>query len=581
MKYIFTKIFLSFISIILLFSIFLFYFLFNTTKEHYIENFLRDLTNLNVSISNNVSRDIYFKDTTALRNYINELGKTLVTRITVIGTDGRVLADSRANPNKMDNHLGRPEIQEALKYKFGKSSRYSKTVHNEMLYVATEIFYQDKFVGFVRTSYYLDYMNSLYNKLIYKVGTYLILLIIIIIIASYFISDSISKPIKLLSKAIKNVASGNFNNKVIVKGKNELTELSINFNYMAEELESLFQQVNQQKNEFINLLSSIPDGICVMDKKGVILYTNDAFAEIFPPKKYNGLHFKEILNSIKFEKFIQKNKNSEETKFTELEFNNKYYRISLSFINSRDELILVFHDITESKRLEKVKKDFILNVSHELKTPLTAIKGFIETMEEDVKEPQLMRFIQIIRRNTDRLINIVQDLLLLSELEDEEMSNKLMLTNIDLKIIIENIKLLFEQKLTEKNLYLNVEIEDGIPKVQIDSYRFEQVFVNLINNSIKFTENGGITIKIIRLDSDKIQIDITDTGAGIPEEDQDRIFERFYISEKSRSKKFGGTGIGLSIVKHIIMLHQGTICLDKNYKNGSKFIITIPIEQKK
>jgi two-component system phosphate regulon sensor histidine kinase PhoR len=350
---------------------------------------------------------------------------------------------------------------------------------------------------------------------------------------------------------------------------------------MTDELESLFQKVNQQKNEFINLLSSIPDGICVMNSSGVILYTNEAFSEIFPPKKYNGLHFKAILNSIKFEKFIEKNKNPEEIKITEIDFNNKYYKVSLSYINSRDELILVFHDITESKRLEKVKKDFILNVSHELKTPLTAIKGFIETMEEDVVEPQLLRFIQIIRRNTDRLINIVQDLLLLSELEDEDMSNKLMITAVDLRMIIENIKLLFEQKLSEKDLFLNFEIDDNIPKVQVDSYRIEQVFINLINNSIKFTEKGGITISIKRSNNTKVQIEIADTGAGIPEEDQDRIFERFYISEKSRSKKYGGTGIGLSIVKHIIMLHQGSICIDKNYKNGTKFIITIPIEQNK
>ena len=236
----------------------------------------------------------------------------------------------------------------------------------------------------------------------------------------------------------------------------------------------------------------------------------------------------------------------------------------------------IISDITEIKRIEQIKKDFVINVSHELKTPLTAIKGFIETLEEEVTNEEHLHYIQIVRRHTDRLITIVKDLLLLTELEDEAYTNKLIISNVDLSALIENIKRLFEQKLKEKNLYFKINIEQNVPKIQVDAFRLEQVFVNLFNNAIKFTDFGGIEIHIERFE-ENVRIHFWDTGAGVPKEDQDRIFERFYISEKSRSRKFGGTGIGLSIVKHIILLHNGSICLDKEYKNGAKFEIILPI----
>lgn len=477
MRNLFTKLFFGFLILIIVYSTLILIYNFNTTKEHYISNFQRDLKNLNVSISEKIASDLKNHDTTKLRTYIKSISRTLLIRITVLDSKGTVLADSKANPDTMENHLNRPEIQDALKKHLGKETRFSNTLKNELLYVASPINYQGELIGFIRTSYFLDYINSLFNKLINDLLKIVIIITLLLLIGVYFFARNISIPLSKLSFAVKQVANGNFETHVLVKSKDEIGELSENFNIMAQRLKILFDEVNKQKEE--------------------------------------------------------------------------------------------------SKRLEKIKKDFIVNVSHELKTPLTAIKGFIETLEDETDDPANKHYIEIISRNTDRLINIVQDLLLLTELEDESAANKLMLSNVDLRVILENTKLLFTQKLLEKGLFFKIIASKDFPLLLIDSYRFEQLFINLVSNSIKYTETGGITIELNKIENNQIQIIFTDTGVGIPVEDQDRIFERFYISEKSRSRKYDGTGIGLSIVKHILLLHNGTIELEKAYTNGTRFVIKL------
>lgn len=477
MRNLFTKLFFGFLILIIVYSTLILIYNFNTTKEHYISNFQRDLKNLNVSISEKIALDLKNNDTTKLRTYIKSISRTLLIRITVLDSKGTVLADSKANPDTMENHLNRPEIQDALKKHLGKETRFSNTLKNELLYVATPINYQGELIGIIRTSYFLDYINSLFNKLINDLLKIVIIITLLLLIGVYFFARKISIPLSKLSVAVKQVATGNFETHVLVKSKDEIGELSENFNIMAQRLKILFDEVNKQKEE--------------------------------------------------------------------------------------------------SKRLEKIKKDFIVNVSHELKTPLTAIKGFIETLEDETDDPTNKHYIEIISRNTDRMINIVQDLLLLTELEDESAANKLMLSNVDLRVILENTKLLFTQKLLEKGLFFKIIASKDFPLLLIDSYRFEQLFINLVSNSIKYTETGGITFELNKIENNQIQIICSDTGVGIPVEDQDRIFERFYISEKSRSRKYDGTGIGLSIVKHIVLLHNGTIELDKSYTNGTRFIIKL------
>ena len=206
---------------------------------------------------------------------------------------------------------------------------------------------------------------------------------------------------------------------------------------------------------------------------------------------------------------------------------------------------------------------------------MTAIKGFAETLEDEIDEEHL-HYLEIIMRHTDRLISIVKDLLTLSELESDNF--ELLFSNIDVGIIIENVVKMFEPKIKEKGLSLSVDIEQDFPKLRLDVYRIEQVFVNLIENAYKYSDEGFIKIRVFKNDNTAV-IEISDSGIGIKKEDQKRIFERFYIADKSRSRKVGGTGLGLSIVKHIILNHGGDIYIDGNYTNGTKFVIEMPINK--
>lgn len=571
----FLKLFISFLIIIITYTLILFLINFNSTKQHFTETFQKDLKNLNIILTEPITNYLIKSDTTSIIEYVNQVGKQLEIRLTIIGNDGVVLIDSRSDASKMDNHLSRPEVIQARDNQVGFGVRFSNTTHAEMLYVANRLEAKGKTIGYIRTSYYLTQINDLFNKLIKEALTIIGILIFLVFVAIYFITYSIAKPLKQMTSAFESVASGNFGLKLQINRKDELKKLVSSFNKMSEKLGQYFAEIQRQNVELKHLLNSIPDSIFLLNLKNEVIFANITFYRNFSLNSEN-LHIdntnlpNELINSIK----SVTNYNKFES--IEFVFNNKIFTSTINFIDLNNEILVVISDITDIKKIEQIKKDFVINVSHELKTPLTAIKGFIETLEEEVTNDEHLHYIQIVRRHTDRLITIVKDLLLLTELEDEAYTNKLIISNVDLSALIENIKRLFEQKLKEKNLYFKMNIEPNVPKIQVDAFRLEQVFVNLFNNAIKFTDTGGIEININRVE-DKILINFLDTGAGVPKDDQDRIFERFYISEKSRSRKFGGTGIGLSIVKHIILLHHGSICLDKNYENGAKFDIIIPI----
>jgi len=253
---------------------------------------------------------------------------------------------------------------------------------------------------------------------------------------------------------------------------------------------------------------------------------------------------------------------------------DRIFLCSATFLKSGEEVVVVFHDITQVKNIEKIKKDFVVNVSHELRTPLTAIKGFVETLEEEV-DGKIQHYIDIIKRHTDRLINIVRDLLLLSELEEKGVT--LEIEEVNVKNTVERIIPLFEQRLREKNLTLNLKVEGNLPPIKADPFKLEQMFMNLMDNAVKYTEKGGVFISVKKVREQKVCIEIQDTGIGIPKEHLPRIFERFYVVDKSRSRSFGGTGLGLSIVRHIVLLHNGSIDVESSPGSGTTFSITLPV----
>ncbi len=566
----FFKIFFSFCIIILSLSILTFSFSFRTIKHHYINTLSLDLKNLAYTLNLKILPLIEEKNFKKLDSLAKEIGKNLKTRITIIAPSGKVLADSEKVPQLMENHNDRPEVKQAKEKGVGKSLRFSTTLKEEMLYVAIPIKSKGKFLGILRVSMFLKDINKLINNLKLKIFMVVIFITFFSLLGAIFFSKNLSYPLKELVLAFNKLADGDFSARVIFKRRDEIGKLAESFNKMSEELKRLFDNLNLKQEELNSIISFLEEGLLVLDQKGKIILFNESFkrlVQINPEGKF----WWEVLRNPKIGQLVEKAKKEKKISFQELELNEKIFLCSFVFIPSKEELIIVLHDITEFKKLEKIKKDFVVNVSHELRTPLTAIKGYVETLEEETKGSS-RHYLEIIKKHTERLINIVGDLLLLSELEEKGLTS--IKEKVDLEEIAKDVFKVFTQKAKEKGLKLDL-ICECKSVIKGDPFKLEQMFINLIDNAIKYTEKGEVSV-LLKQNDNEVIVKVKDTGIGIPKEHLDRIFERFYVIDKSRSKKLGSTGLGLSIVKHIVLLHNGRIDVKSLPDLGTEFMITFP-----
>jgi two-component system, OmpR family, phosphate regulon sensor histidine kinase PhoR len=544
-------------------------------RSSHIETKAQELTDLATALKAEITPFLESKNTSQLEVFTKDLGKAIHARITVIDPNGVVLSDSEQNPSIMENHRTRTEIAQALDGNTGRFLRVSGTLKEEMLYIAIPVVKNNKIIYVLRVSKFLKEITTTTEQLVEKIIIIAIVICVAALIFAFLFSRSISQPVRELRGALHKVAGGNFNVKVLLKNNDELRELAESFNYMIAEMERLFGELSRQKEELDSIISSLQEGILVLDKEERVLVANKSLQTVTGKNLEKGNLYWEILREPKLNELVKRVKNTRRNATEEVELNNRTFLCSATFLRNKEEITIVFHDITEIKKLEKIKTDFVLNVSHELRTPLTSIKGFIETIETGILDDENKHYIAIIKRNTDRLINIINDLLSLSEMEEK--GTKLQLEPINLKSIIEQALVIFEQQIHSKGFYIHLSVDPDLPPVQGDPYKLEQVFINLIDNAVKYMEKGGITIEMKPQDK-KIVITFQDTGAGIPQEHLSRIFERFYVVDKSRSKKLGGTGLGLSIVKHIVILHNGTIHASSTPGAGTKFTITLPVD---
>ena len=570
---IFTKVFGGYLFIILALFAFVILFSFNTIRHHYLEALSQRLQNISAALKPAVLPLLDKEHADALNSLLRNVGQETDTRITAIDARGVVLADSQEDPKKMENHGTRPEVIEAGSGKTGQALRFSSTKNQEMLYVAIPLEKNGRVVGVLRTSLFLTQIEALLSTLKTDILKVALIITIISLIGALLFSRSLSRPIKQLTAVASRIGSGDFGARVFLKNRDEIGTLASSFDYMAEQLSTAFSQLSSEKEELDAIISSLNEGLVVLDKRGVILHFNESFKKLVGTEIAAGQLFWEVFRSPDFTGLLEQSRKERSGCTGEVEFADRVYACSVTFLPVGEKTVSVFHDITEIKKLERVKKDFVVNVSHELRTPLTAIKGFVETLEEEVTNVG-KRYLDIIHRNTDRLINIVSDLLLLSEMEEKE---ELQVEKIDLKTMAQNVLHMFDHPLMEKGLTLSFEAAEELPEVTGDPFKLEQVFVNLMDNAVKYTEKGGITITL-RPENGWVLVQIRDTGIGIPKQDLPRIFERFYVVDKSRSRKIGGTGLGLSIVKHIVLLHNGTIDVQSSQGVGTTVTVTLPSE---
>lgn len=399
------------------------------------------------------------------------------------------------------------------------------------------------------------------------------------LLIAFIISRSIGTPISSITHTAEDIAKGNLEKRVDISSKDAIGRLALSFNRMAEELQSRIETITKERNLFQTVLINIADSLFVIDGDGKIILTNPNFEKLFA--KVIGRYYYEIIRNEEVNYLLERTLMDGVQKSLNISLylpTERIFHVYTAPIKDGNKVMgacTVLQDITEVKRLEKTRIDFVANVSHELKTPLTAIQGAIETLKrEDVGEISASDFTDIIERQTERLANLISDLLDLSGIESKE--RKMEFKKSDLRAIVERVFDNFNRKAEKKSQRFNINLPKEDIFLEIDAEKIEQAIVNLIDNAIKFTQSGGEVTVSLSADKELVEIEVIDTGPGIPADDIPRIFERFYRVDKARSRELGGTGLGLSIAKHIVEAHNGRIKVESEFGRGSKFIITLP-----
>lgn len=538
-------------------------------------------------VSDNISLS-QKKTLSQLKPVIDRFSKETNTRITIIDLQGKVLSDSEKDINGillMENHRYRPEIELALFGKPGHSIRYSNTLKINMLYVAVPIKENNVITGACRIALPLTQLNHLL-KLIH--GTILlisVLVMILSIIISLYLTNRISSPIHKITSSISGFSHGDFSKHIILPARyDEIGILAGTLNSMADKLQQLFTEIKQDKAYIHTVVDNMPEGILVTDAKGKITIFNPAMISILNINQETALNNTviEVVRQPELLDIIQTVLKTKEKIVREIKlFIPEEHSFILYVIPFTDEtgtelgMMIVLHNITEIRQLEQIRAEFTSNVSHELKTPLTAIRGATETLLEGALDDNSRRreFVEKIHNQTQRLSALIDDILELSKIESRRIPVKMEPVQLNeiIDMLLDTLKTKIEKHklLIEKDVPVNCEIVT-------DKQKLVLILLNLLDNAVKFNKSGG-TIKIeYAVNPDKHIISVIDTGAGIPEKDLSRIFERFYRVDKSRATDSGGTGLGLSIVKHSLELLNGEIKVESRLEKGTTFTVVLP-----
>jgi two-component system phosphate regulon sensor histidine kinase PhoR len=396
-------------------------------------------------------------------------------------------------------------------------------------------------------------------------------------------SSAIVKSIKDMIDVARAISSGNFSRSIKIESDDELGQLGETLNTMSGKLWETLNELDDRTTKMEAILSSMVDGVVAVDTGGRIMLFNPAAEKIFETseKEALGRHLIEVVRNYELNEIVSEALVSGETSFKELVLlpSERILRVHVSPFKDKSGRILgivaVIRDISELRKLEKMRSDFVANVSHELRTPLTSIKGFIETLLDGAyRDPNLSRrFLKIIDFEAGRLHRLISDLLDLSQLETNQM--RLRMEDVDIAGAVDEVMVIFNERINEKHLEFSTRFQENLPKVKADPDWLRQVFINLIDNAIKYTPSGGKVWIEAEEKGEFVEVKVCDTGIGIPEEDLPRVFERFYRVDKARSRQQGGTGLGLSIVKHIIKSQGGDIRVESKKNEGSKFIFLL------
>ncbi|MBM7561067.1 HAMP domain-containing sensor histidine kinase [Fusibacter tunisiensis] len=512
-----------------------------------------------------------------------EIKESIGVRVTIVDLEGLVLADTEEDPTVMMNHINREEIEKALQtQETALALRYSDTIQTDHLYAATpiEIDGDTYILRLSRPLYELKAFNTqIMNLAFILVG----LVSLVAFVMAVWLVRKLTKPIYELTDAANRIAEGEYGRKIYTTSTDQIGTLTDAFNTMSFNLDLSIRELTRRNIELESILNSMINGIIAIDHNRKILMINKISFDILElPEDYvaeNESMYKIVRNE-EVSKMIEMAINHGISQTKELNYTHidKILRIYVNPINTNEGKtigsIVVFQDVTQIRKLEKVRSDFVSNVSHELKTPLTSIKGFVDTLKNGAIDDHdnALRFLDIIDIESERLYRLINDILLLSEIES--MDQDLSKVTVDLCTVAEEVITMLEMKASEKGLYLKLEMCNEA-FVSANRDRIKQMVINLVDNAIKYTESGGVLLSITK-DAPFIKMVVSDTGIGFDDTHKERLFERFYRVDKGRSRVQGGTGLGLSIVKHIVLLYKGKILVNSTPGKGTEFEIYLP-----
>ena len=516
------------------------------------------------------------------------LGEKIGSRLTVIAADGVVAADSDEQPQRLDNHRTRPEVAGALQGHVSSSIRFSYTLQKNLMYVAIPVRSGDGGIyGCLRISVPITLIDVPLGLIQSKIAYGTLALALLVALVSWFISRQISRPILAMRDGASRFAAGDFGEEIPLSGPSELIDLGGGLNRMARDLDQQIQTVVRQRNELKAVFNSMVEGVFTVDYQERITSINGAACDLLETSadESMGQTVIELARNSDLKLFVQKSLQTKiglEDHLTLSHSRRGDRQIQIHGVllkgagEENKQALIVLHDITQLRKLESIRRDFVANVSHELKTPVTAIQGFVETLlDGGMDEPQYAgEFLNIIRQQSARLNAIIEDLLTLSRIEQGKQDIELSCS--PLSGIIETVQDACHFKARDLGLQLKCSCSEQI-RVKMNPPLLELALVNLVDNGLKYSKDrGAIVIVHVYQHHKTVFIDVQDEGEGIALEHQERLFERFYRVDKARSRKQGGTGLGLAIVKHIIQAHDGAISVQSMPGQGSVFTVALP-----
>ncbi len=514
-----------------------------------------------------------------LRAWVADAGARSQARVTIIDPNGVVLADSQHDSTTMENHAGRPEIREALRVGEGISIRHSATLGRDLCYFAIRL-PQNRVL---RVAIPLEEISAAKSEVWQRILNASLLALGMALVLAFLFSRSFSRRIKRLQTFAENMLTSGFSGTLQAEADDELGALARSLDRMSAELRSLIERLSVESRRRESILASMVEGVLAVDAEMRVIFCNESFARAVGaatpvPERLPVLELVRdpALIEVLSRALVHDEPDKQLLRLSAAGEHSFEVHASALVSGSRRGAMAVLHDVTDLERLERVRKDFVANVSHELRTPLAAIRGYAETLLDGALEDQENNrtFVGVILSHAIRLNNIASDLLALSELESENQEPEL--KPVSVREALESAFGTVEPEARLRGVrLLRGNMIDA--RVSASRLRLEQVFVNLLDNAVKFNRPGGeVRIETEATADGQIQISISDTGPGIPSEHLPRIFERFYRVDRGRSRAVGGTGLGLSIVKHAVERIKGTVLVESQLGKGSRFTVILP-----